>query len=191
MLTSPPSRGRGLKLDHSQRGGIATLSPPSRGRGLKLDARDELPQRLGVAPFTGAWIETSCRRRSHFRRGTSPPSRGRGLKPSCRPWSTSPRGSPPSRGRGLKLRLPLGCSGRRRSPPSRGRGLKPVRVAARKAARSQRVAPFTGAWIETCSADGTHEILIVAPFTGAWIETRPTSPRLRCWCRRPLHGGVD
>ena len=33
------------------------------------------------------------------------------------------------------------------------------------------VAPFTGAWIETCVAKGTVAYNMVAPFTGAWIET--------------------
>ena len=35
-----------------------------------------------------------------------------------------------------------------------------------------RVAPFTGAWIETDSLRGVSSATMVAPFTGAWIETR-------------------
>ncbi len=34
-----------------------------------------------------------------------------------------------------------------------------------------RVAPFTGAWIETYSKGRRSNIELVAPFTGAWIET--------------------
>ena len=34
-----------------------------------------------------------------------------------------------------------------------------------------RVAPFTGAWIETLLLRRTCLALMVAPFTGAWIET--------------------
>ena len=56
-----------------------------------------------------------------------------------------------------------------RSLPSRERGLKqahrPLDVPA------QRVAPFTGAWIETIALGYMDAIANVAPFTGAWIET--------------------
>jgi len=34
-----------------------------------------------------------------------------------------------------------------------------------------RVAPFTGAWIETANSGGMTATINVAPFTGAWIET--------------------
>ena len=53
------------------------------------------------------------------------------------------------------------------------------------------VAPFTGAWIETCLFLCGQTGLSVAPFTGAWIET---ALRSRCECRRvrrSLHGSVD
>jgi len=38
-----------------------------------------------------------------------------------------------------------------------------------------RVAPFTGAWIETQRASLWKNCSGVAPFTGAWIETGPTN----------------
>ena len=37
----------------------AVLSPPSRGRGSKPDAVHDLMRHREVAPFAGAWIETS------------------------------------------------------------------------------------------------------------------------------------
>ena len=41
---------------------------------------------------------------------------------------------------------------------------------------SARVAPFTGAWIETGETGLSQTPQPVAPFTGAWIETwQPTS----------------
>ena len=57
------------------------------------------------------------------------------------------------------------------SHPSRVRGLKPAE--ANMNSGFLRVAPFTGAWIETASASLEHQQGIVAPFTGAWIETGP------------------
>jgi len=55
---SPPARGRGLKLDHSHAAKIGPLSPPARGRGLKRQLLLDAVKRIGVAPRTGAWIET-------------------------------------------------------------------------------------------------------------------------------------
>jgi len=47
------------------------------------------------------------------------------------------------------------------------------------------VAPFAGAWIETCSNALTIASTTVAPFAGAWIETTTTNfkPRLTCMSR--------
>jgi len=77
----------------------------------------------------------------------------------------------------------------------------------------QKVAPFTGAWIETFGGSGTTLIAAVAPFTGAWIETstqqlvfglRIVAPFTGAWIEtagglvdkekadgRTLHGCVD
>jgi len=63
------------------------------------------------------------------------------------------------------------------SRPSRARGLKPG-GAARRAPGADRVAPFTGAWIETTSDIHVRAHHRVAPFTGAWIETC-----ISRWCR--------
>ncbi len=50
--------------------------------------------------------------------------------------------------------------------------------------------PFTGAWIETASAEGGDSGSVGRPFTGAWIETGVKS-NLGAMQRSPLHGGVD
>jgi len=54
-----------------------------------------------------------------------------------------------------------------------------------------RVAPFTGAWIETSFVLLQLFQRLVAPFTGAWIETVRAKVIARTRVRRPLHGGVD
>ena len=56
---------------------------------------------------------------------------------------------------------------------------------------SSRVAPITGAWIETVVYRSSTGLVEVAPITGAWIETSWRS--LATWCLRgrPHHGGVD
>ncbi len=53
------------------------------------------------------------------------------------------------------------------------------------------VAPFTGAWIETVQDNRNPEQPTVAPFTGAWIETLTQETQTILLASRPLHGGVD
>ena len=100
------------------------MSHPSRARGLKLF-------------FSESGRENS---RSH-------PSRVRGLKLGMS-YLLRPFESHPSRVRGLKLlwvRVPYSPE---LSHPSRVRGLKPKTQT--KTTDFGGVAPFTGAWIETC-----------------------------------------
>ena len=53
------------------------------------------------------------------------------------------------------------------------------------------VAPHTGAWIETKSIRANHCQNPVAPHTGAWIETKSTGfDNSNDTCRTP-HGCVD
>ena len=99
-------------------------SHPSRVRGLKLRYTSTDGVTWGVAPFTGAWIETV----------TSP-----------HPDVYTP--SHPSRVRGLKLLLHVGATVLGMSHPSRVRGLK-LDTRGDLFGR-EHVAPFTGAWIET------------------------------------------
>ena len=144
-----------------------------------------------VAPFAGAWIETSFPS-SGLLPAASLPSRERGLKPFT-PHSRS-RISPslpsrerglkhafqsafvvittqslPSRERGLKLRFSSSSAFASLSLPSRERGLK--QITRMKLITLERVAPFAGAWIETCPKINNYNTNKVAPFAGAWIET--------------------
>ena len=80
-VTSPPARGRGLKLPLTPRRNVRQQrSPPARGRGLKhcklCEDGYELPK---VAPRTGARIETYAGAEGSGI-DASPPARGRGLK---------------------------------------------------------------------------------------------------------------
>ena len=75
------------------------------------------------------------------------------------------------------------------SLPSRERGLKSGRGQGGR--RGQRVAPFTGAWIEISSRTHARGVSPVAPFTEAWIEMmKATALSANPW-RRSLHGSVD
>ena len=82
------------------------------------------------------------------------------------------------------------------SRPSRARGLKLAAPVATGAIR--KVAPFTGAWIETPVALISLPNGFVAPFTGAWIETRPcrwrrhrdrVAPFTGAWIETPRNSG--
>ncbi len=69
------------------------------------------------------------------------------------------------------------------------RGLKQVDMQGYN--EDMRVAPFTGAWIETLVSCFNCGELIVAPFTGAWIETSKEARQNKKLFRRTLHGCVD
>ena len=78
------------------------------------------------------------------------------------------------------------------SLPSRERGSKPKETT--MAIAWAKVAPFTGAWIETFMIGYQKLIptIIVAPFTGAWIETpRQAVDDWHADIGRSLHGSVD
>src|SRR5258708_40292474 len=77
--------------------------------------------------------------------------------------------SPLAQGRGLKLRAYVVCRDGLWSPLAQGRGLKPLFKVLQDL--EQRVAPRTGAWIETCCQFLSGRVGRVAPRTGAWIET--------------------
>src|SRR4051794_33989012 len=153
------------------------MSLPSRERGSKLVLTATRKRDAHVAPFAGAWIETT-RRRSRRRSLRSLPSRERGSKLLRHRGLWQDAGSLPSRERGSKH-----TQGPHRAPDA-------------------QVAPFAGAWIETTLSGRTcdflwslpsrergskptpsqkqERIMTVAPFAGAWIETRPLrrAPRL-------------
>ena len=77
----------------------------------------------------------------------SPLSQGRGLKLVIFFINLKSDESPLSQGRGLKLRLDQHATDGRLSPLSQGRGLKLIKVSL--IYNDTKVAPFTGAWIET------------------------------------------
>ena len=56
---------------------------------------------------------------------------------------------------------------------------------------ARRVAPHTGAWIETRYQGQADRISAVAPHTGAWIETKSLCCPWSGSGGRPPHGGVD
>ena len=57
--------------------------------------------------------------------------------------------------------------------------------------RKDKVAPFTGAWIEIKIGTGMEFPACVAPFTGAWIEMSLSRYSPACIGCRTLHGCVD
>ena len=170
--------------------GAMISSPSSRGRGLKLCLLLRMSRYQTVALFTRAWIEIPYTSES-FGGYRSPSSRGRGLKWYTLDYTVDYRMSPSSRGRGLKFcKHTYSCSRRRvalftrawieilcfpslcpfcwQSPSSRGRGLKLHRQSTVQNLRM--VALFTRAWIEIS--------------VSALCFYRPLQ-------RRPLHEGVD
>ncbi len=67
LQRSPPTRGRGLKLQATEKEKGGEMSPPTRGRGLKLDKESLVQKKLSVAPHAGAWIETGNDRKGDTR----------------------------------------------------------------------------------------------------------------------------
>ena len=57
MRRSPPSRGRGLKLDPGRRESPIEVAPFA-GAWIETSSGSRTSLRLRVAPFAGAWIET-------------------------------------------------------------------------------------------------------------------------------------
>ncbi len=141
-----------------------------------------------VAPRTGAWIETTPA--SHEARGLkSPPARGRGLKHYLFCAAAIEGKSPPARGRGLKHYLFCAAAIEGKSPPARGRGLK-------LDGRGRRIGepaspPARGRGLKLRFDHDMLAIIRVAPRTGAWIETRGCRAPGGAAQRRPPHGGVD
>ena len=53
------------------------------------------------------------------------------------------------------------------------------------------VAPYVGAWIETCASRPLHSRFCVAPYVGAWIETEDIAVMAKVILSRTLRGCVD
>ena len=119
---------------------------PFAGAWIETSPGENEADRDDVAPFAGAWIETGVSGIPLYCR-LSLPSRERGLKLRLEEWKKQPQRSLPSRERGLKPIILRTSSGNGSSLPSRERGLKlydvPVTL------QRSFVAPFAGAWIET------------------------------------------
>ena len=169
LAGSRPSRARGSKLAavvHNHHMSVA----PFAGAWIETTGSNCASADLTVAPFAGAWIET--RPGPPFWPGwQSRPSRARGSKLcGCQQRPRDSR-SRPSRARGSKRSRAAGVAQERRSRPSRARGSKHIRRSDRE--HQKHVAPFAGAWIETPIALCGRCCVSVAPFAGAWIETTP------------------
>ena len=54
-----------------------------------------------------------------------------------------------------------------------------------------KVAPYTGAWIEIGTRIHIVGFCAVAPYTGAWIEIQKYGADSLETARRSLHGSVD
>ena len=71
VVTSLPSRERGVKCAYDSWNDSIKESLPSRERGLKWRNNVQYSRAHGVAPFAGAWIEMMKRKtrtENHFRR---------------------------------------------------------------------------------------------------------------------------
>ena len=79
MTASHPIRVRGLKLDPKGAYRIDDQSHPIRVRGLKQCNNSSALFQIGVAPYTGAWIETVAEPEA-VALNESHPIRVRGLK---------------------------------------------------------------------------------------------------------------
>ena len=137
-VQSPPAQGRGSKHAVHAHRRAASASPPARGRGSKPHAIDARGSADGRSPLRRGVDRNTLRRIVDCATLTSPLARGRGSKPDCRRRPAMPTSSPLARGRGSKLRASIA---RCESPPR-------------------------GAWIETAISPARGR-----PFAGAWIET--------------------
>jgi len=165
------------------------MSPPSRGRGSKLECLLDPFGHARVAPFAGAWIETFFQRRSGSKSLKSPPSRGRGSKRFC--------GRKYRRGccRPLRGGVDRNCYDARRpmesvmSPPSRGRGSK-QRLLDRLAGLG-RGRPLRGGVDRNSLSGASHTPGTCRPLRGG-VDRNWTIVSVLCPVTgRPLRGGVD
>ena len=128
-----------------------------------------------VAPCTGAWIET-IEVAQKYTQGGSPPARGRGSK---RLWQgeAETRVCRPLHGGVDRNSSPIRRPSRRRVAPCTGAWIETMN--SQRRLNPSDVAPCTGAWIETLlSIPDMPDHAQVAPCTGAWIETNPASAAL-------------
>ena len=158
-------------------------------RGLKQKTFLTISGGSRVAPYVGAWIETS----RYYQ-----PRRSRQVAPYVGAWIETLQvsterlhnASHPMWVRGLKQQYDLQSQLNQQSHPMWVRGLKPFRPvrlyllavshpmwvrglkhAVLFAQPILKVAPYVGAWIETLLVTCYGDETTVAPYVGAWIET--------------------
>ncbi len=185
---SPPSRGRGSKrrsraghAGHHRRplhGGVDRNSGSKVSRrycgvapftGAWIETRNSVDYKsmVRVAPFTGAWIETRIRSGRLVSTWVAPFT-GAWIETCSARAIASWTPSPPSRGRGSKQTRSETVAWRRKSPPSRGRGSKPEQGGVHRRGQCR---PLHGGVDRNEPDRRDAHGRGVAPFTGAWIET--------------------
>ena len=127
----------------------------------------ERAQHYSVAPYAGAWIETTLAR-IEFAKLIVAPYAGAWIETN----SIAVR----------SVFMPM-------SHPTRVRGLK--RLTGKQVQFKAMVAPYAGAWIETRNYRKSSPTGNVAPYAGAWIETTDVVHRYQTRSRRTLRGCVD
>ena len=126
--SSLPSRERGLKPDIREDDADGSYVAPFAGAWIETSMTQTfLPFYYRVAPFAGAWIETGYSRQDATLL-LSLPSRERGLKLVTFAIFTFSFLSLPSRERGLKHLIGIDAPNMIESLPSRERGLKLVYI---------------------------------------------------------------
>ena len=100
-----------------------------------------------VAPYVGAWIETSATWLLTIHRFRSHPTWVRGLK------------------------LALMCVGVQAQEVAPYVGAWIETIFCKRLSSQLQVAPYVGAWIETLRVGSDRRDCKVAPYVGAWIET--------------------
>ena len=166
------------------------MSHPTWVRGLKLSLIDGFQHDTHVAPYVGAWIETSrtwvaaslvqshptwvrgLKHHSSFALLLFPPSHPtwvRGLKHQGQRGCVREQGVAPYVGAWIETLSSSRCQGRTKSHPTWVRGLK--HIFGFRLDVGNHVAPYVGAWIETIRYDTRSGPTGVAPYVGAWIET--------------------
>ena len=141
----------------------------------------------GVAPYVGAWIETTLSGLNNIFT-LSHPTWVRGLK-QVTEYVLAVKPSRTLRGCVDWNLFSLSTHETRQVAPYVGAWIETCTEQQR--IRKFGVAPYVGAWIETGMPKESACGSIVAPYMGAWIETLPCSTTTMSCVRRTLRGCVD
>ena len=144
-------------------------SLPTRECGLKRRSGRDHGCRHAVAPYTGAWIETVIARRI-FSDDNVAPYTGAWIETTAASGALPlPVLSLPTRERGLKLAGLSDIKKKIESLPTRERGLKPVQT--NDTISIFRSLPTRERGLKRKKKEILKSEILVAPYTGAWIET--------------------